>query len=546
MQKGVRILENTAFDGRVVLTGSGGLHTLRRDSRYEMQWTGLFTYRTPGGAFDTSPEYIAEAALAGHLDFGNMLGSYRIALRDLSSGRLLLWSDNCGSMCFFFDTDDVVFSDSLLFLARRRKDVRPCPAAVARIFAGLPEIKGQTPVDGIMMTVPETLYIVERDGSLRTESKKLPALDSEGFAVDAAEATKQLVAALDGRPFTAVCTGGTDSRAVIAAVLSAGGDPTLVISGAPGIPDVRIAKKIADRLGRRLILADPTDRKDDWLAEAFEFSDGCYDTVLSYRHMVKTKLLCPEGFFYELGGCGGEFYKNVFYRKGNGIPSAARLYSDLYNSMRMPDWFGEALAPCAESIADDFMEALEGCCRSTRLFAYNDGGRYVIRSSVGSLERMLSRYCTKLDPLMEPRVVASVCRRDPKTLELHRWNRELIARCAPELADIPTDRGYTCSLDKAALRRDRILALRKDTVQHIKATGKRLSRRLASHSTTVWQGDYKAALDSAEFSEALAVCRGLGFISDAFDPGTAHIFTIGNILRIGLLFSEKYGLCGQK
>ena len=529
----------TAMNDRVFFTAGENIHSVRREGEYNIMWAGVFVYRTPDGWLtqpDATAAAVAEACLSGQLDFNELFGSYRIALNNERTGEITVWGDNCGTTAFFYDRDSGVFSDSFLCLVRRRESVSPCHEAIARIFANAPEVGGHTPVENILSTIPEDIYEVSATGAPTVRSKKLRAPDGDGTGAD--EIIGQLVKALDGSKYTAVCTGGTDSRAVIASLIGTGGEPELIISGGKDTPDARIAVRIAERLGRPLTLVDTTEKYDGWLSDAFEFSDGCYDTVLSYRHMKKTAAACELGAGYEFGGCGGEFYKNDYYHKGSGIPKPAVIARELYNQAMIPSWAGSALEPHMKHITQDIEKYMSGCCRSSRLAAYNDAGRYILRSRMSGVS---SLHCIKIDPLTEPRSIASVSVLEPETLEMHRWQRHIIAKYAPQLCDIETDQGYTCLPDEKVIAAEKKSALRKNAILWVKRTGKRLSKGLANRSRSVWRGDYADALGSAELAEALRGCRKLALIDRTADEKNLPITALGNIMRIGLLYSDKYG-----
>lgn len=530
---------------KVFFTGGENVRSLGSEGKYRMMWAGVFIYYD-GGEYKTDPDAIAEAFYSGSFDHNNIFGSYRIAFLNEQTGDISVWGDNCGSTGFFYDADSGVFSDSFLFLARRREKAEPCKEAVAFIFSHAPQLYGLTPVENILYTDPDSRYVIKAGGKPEKLSKQLLPLDSENYIVDYKEIIENLVAALDGEKYAAVCTGGTDSRVVIAALKASGGDPVLVMTGDPNHIDVKLAEEVAGRLGKPITVIDSNQREEGWISRAFDFSDGCFDTVAIYRHMKKTLVEQENGIKYEFGGFGGEHFKSYYYKKGRGVPSPRAIAHDMYQTSNIPEWLGNDLRPYTEKIYERMVPVLSKCCRAGRVIAYNDVGRVVARTAMIELTSPISRSVIKIDPLCEPRVMAGALNIDPDSVDLHIWHRQQIKKYAPELIDIPTDQGYNFSLDKAMIKADIRHARRVNTVLWVKRTGKKLSRRLAHHSRSAWNVDYEQALNSPEFAEALRVCKAKGFINESVTAEQITPLDVGVIIRVGLIFSEKYGLAKKQ
>lgn len=496
---------------RVFFTGGRGARSVRSEGEYTMLWTGVFVYKT-GDTYECSPEAAARAMLDGELLHNNMLGSYRIAMLDERTGTITAWGDNCGSTAFFYDADSGVFSDSLLFLLRRREKAEPCFEAIADAFAHVPSPDGKTPVEGIYCTLPENYYTIDKNGTYKARSKLLWPIDSGNYGIEANELAAQLIKALNGQKYSVVCDGGENGRAVLDALLGADGDPLLTAAGESDSDDIRAARELSETLERPLKYTDTAEKDSDWLRRAFEFSDGCGDVVYAYRNMKRVQDSYNAGVTAEFGS-GAEYdpLRAEALRKG-GIPSTVQLARRLYGELKAPAWAGEALLKEFEKMPGSIENSLTKCCRTSRMYAYSEAGRMLMRARISGASCAQSRYCVRVDIPAEPRVIASAFAGE---------------------TDAPERFGRLRATISAAGERVREL------------TGKRsrsLSEELDSREDDILCGDREKALASDELTEAMEICIKLGVV--AADTAAADIpqSDIGNILRMGMLFSEKYGL----
>ena len=486
---------------------------------------------------------IAQAAVDGSLNYNNLHGYYRMVVYDKVHSKHLFWGDNSGSQFFFVDWQENLFSDRFLTLVERRSGVlKPCYEAVIQIINDH-VFSNETVVAGITKTDPEMFYEYQ-NGVCAAHSKALqPLSQRKGIQLD--QLMEILTQKINDAESGAVCTGGTDSRAVLAHLNERKKKPRLLITGHPDNPDVGVAREIAEVLKLPLTVITPADRDEAWLDKAFQFSDGLYDTVLSYRHFQIQKWTQENGIRFLYGGVGGEFYKNFFChpfrnRTFRRPVSGEKLFDLLMkNKLQIPAWGGQALAGARKALQQKAREFAANCAETGNvLFGFNRLGFSVLRNKAGMITHAYAGICTRIDPLMNRDVVAAVSKIPPVMLSMHLWQRKEIRKCCPSLGTLPTDQGYSCSMNSVRIFSEQC----KKLCSYCKAIWKKIIRKLGFEigpKVQYWDRDYNEAKNTPEFARGLQICKNLGITREGVDANTIPDKDVGLIIMLGYLFASS-------
>ena len=107
---------------------------------------------------------------------------------------------------------------------------------------------------------------------------------------------RDLVKASEGLKTVGVITGGIDSRTVLAHLIALEKDIDLAISGREQNIDVRIAKNIAEKLSKQILISDElVDNNINWLKKLAIRNDGVYGILSRYRLHKKNLMLETMG-----------------------------------------------------------------------------------------------------------------------------------------------------------------------------------------------------------------------------------------------------------
>lgn len=522
-------------------------YTIREDTEYITWHTGVFVM---SGEYNTlsSSLTIGARAFAGELDYNRISGWYKLVVYAKKRKEWLFFGDASGSQYLFYDTDHHVFSDRLLHLrAMRGADAQPDLEAVSELFHMGRTFVGKTLVLGVKKTSPAHYYRL-RNNQVEEFEKGLTNFSKMPSNVTLGDVVSPILQAIRNEKVCAVCTGGTDSRSVLAVLTHKGVKPGLVLTGHADNPDIPVAKQVAETLELPLTVLDPTEKEEGWMESAFVFLDGEYDVVLGYRHLQKARWAKESGYAYEFGGVGGEFYKNAFchpYKWGllKKRDEAYFMQNILKASTRVKPWYGEALKQAvANDIACLSSIVKEGVREGRSLEKCNRIGYALLGSASGAITNGYASVCCKIDPLMDRNLVAAASQERPVLHSMRIWQRRQIARYCPALSDITTDQGYTCSLKPAKLLREQAKKALFFISRAVARIRRKLGLRYKPKSAQYWNEDYIAARATEAWTDAVAYCKNAGIIkSDATDAEIPMDQT-GFIILVGMMFG--YGFEG--
>ncbi len=519
-------------------------HSYRRieTDRFIVTYRGIITTLDNQSSETDCVNRVAEQFASNKLNFDSLIGFYTIVIEYKETSEVVFWGDNSGSQRFYIDNERKTFSDSLLALRKMRgKDIEPDYASILQLLCTDRIVTGRTVIDGIVPTDPRFYYSVKGD-VITPNSKKLSSLKDLGTSADLNRIITALTRAVHDEKVCAVITGGTDSRVILAHLYASGIRPQLMITGHKNNPDVPIARQIADMLRLPLKVFD-TDYTDDcdWIQEGFVFGDGVYDVVASYRHAMKARWVQENGFAYEFGGTGGEFYKNNYYRPFRKLmlfrkATDQRIYDALLN-YKTRDMLGNRCREAVPALNQSLMQLVHEYREEGTLRFCNSVGSRLLFDKAYPVGNSYAKYCTKIDPLLERHVIASVCRQNPIRLSMAVWQRKQIALQCPELSDIPTDQGYTTTLRRGRLFLERVRKLK----QYAVLTKKYFFRSITGKQKDgYWDAEYILTKKSAYFRDAMKTCKALDIINQSTTIEQVPKATVGFILMIGMLFSERF------
>ena len=484
---------------------------------------------------------IAHCILDDSLDFNYLYGFYKIVIYDKVKDNYFFWGDNAGSQRFFVDYTKVIFADSLLALRNWRKaDLKPCYSAIALLLQENGALTDETLVEGIKITDTEKYYTFNKLGIKEYDKGLLNFTENKGRTLS--EIMDIELEIVKDASFCAVCTGGMDSRTILAHLSYAKKTPALIVTGHKGNPDIEVAKEVADALRLPLTIKDPSKKSQDWIQEAFVFSDGIYDTVLSYRHYQKGLWAYENGFRYEFGGVGGEFYKNTYcqmFRQrllGKKV-TAELLYQALIGyAIHCPSWAGPELMKAYDETKDVVMPIIEERMEKGLLPSCNRIGLRILQGKYCSITNNIAEFCVKIDPLMERDVIAAVNNISPLKLAMGVWQRREIKRFCPKLSNIKTDQGYSCSMNFFKLTKERFQRLFFVLGRIVLRIRRLLRLPYVDRCENYWNNDYIEASKTNEYEESIEICKKLGLINDKLTKDDIPLASVGNILQIGMFF----------
>lgn len=521
------------------------------DDQCTVWHVGIIAYEDENGIiYDTLK--IAHLAISGQLNHNKLYGFYRIVVKDHGSGAMMFWGDNSGSERFYYHRAKVSwFADTLPACIKRFTDpISPCYTAIYQYLSIGMTIDDTTIYAGIHMTSRYNVYI-EKDDQICAKSKRLNSYQD----CDPNFTLEKLMSILLGgikdiASISASITGGTDSRCILAHLLEQGVQPRLCITGREGDKDVIIAHVIADKLGLPLCVYDPTKKDPNWLETGYSFCNGIYDVVLSYRHFMKARTNMSEGIEYEFGGTGGEFYKNYYSRpfrhaQMRKLTAKDILHNIVGSGLLAKSWYGEKLIAIQNKVCEQANNSVKQTMENGFLRNHNLFGETLLTATSANVTGIVSPLYTEINPLMDRNVIASVCWKNPLSLSMARWLRKEISTHYPAISDIPTDKGYSCTIRNIPLLCESIRSLW-TYVQKAVARVQRIVKKKRKSCINIWAQDYIDAKALPEYERSVNACKELGIISHKVMPDDIPLDKVGFILMIGMSFRNMRSNAGKE
>ncbi|MBO4649751.1 MAG: hypothetical protein J5653_00995 [Clostridiales bacterium] len=518
---------------------SKGKFNLVEDSTERSVWlSGLVSYEDE----KTDVSEFVDRFLAGTLNFNRVIGWFRIVIFTKKDSIWYFFGDNSNSQHFFYDEKTGVFCDSLLGLKEKMSsELEPNYEAITNMMAAGYSIGKETIVSGILRTDKTCYYSF--DGTKITEkSKGLQDFIDLKHELDVVSVLRPIEGQTKDKKIAAVCTGGTDSRAIMSGLRYLKAEPKYVITGHDDNPDLKVVYKIADKLGEPLKLIHLEDKEDGWLEKGFNFTDGEYDPVLSYRHYLKAQWEIENSIEFEFGGLAGEYYKNVF----------CQPFLWLFKKKDADFYFNTILDPHVSSLKWMGAKAKEaGNNNKSKLKAVADqtnkektllekGNRVgfdVLSWKSGAITNGYSSVVTKVDPLMDRQLCAYASHDNCISHSMHKWQRKQVEKYCKDIAALPTDQGYTCSMNPFRYLRDCFKKLGFYLDRVFNRFRRKLGLGFKSVEQRFWDKDYETARKTELWQKSLAYCKEKEIIDPNVAEETIPLSKTGWIILVGLLFA---------
>lgn len=243
-------------------------------------------------------------------------------------------------------------------------------------------------------------------------------------------------------------TGGLDSRLVLGLLLRAGAGFDVTVTGSDKNPDVAIARRLARRLGLRILVEPPSLGQDarrsfEEVLAAAALCDGECDAI-EYAGIAAGHLRHAGEHDASINGSGGEVYRNYWWdaRHLDGEHDSVALATPRFANLCLPVPF----LPGAEAQAH-FRAVLERSLEGRRgdpAPAQLDHAYLHLRmqSWQGAIASATNRIWPNHSPLMRRRPLEAMYRLDPRRRLDDALFHDLLARLGHGLAQVPLEGGF--------------------------------------------------------------------------------------------------------
>jgi hypothetical protein len=372
-------------------------------------------------------------------------------------------------------------------------------------------------------------YVVEKVKELSIWNDVYVYRDMHNFMKDTVASTKDYKT-------VDIITGGVDSRTVLSHLESLGVEYDLAISGSESMNDVKIAKQIANRLGKEIHISDEIVINADtqWLKDLFISTDGVTGIFSHNRLHNKNVMLKKLGFQLEFGGVGGEFYKNSFLNQDfpfyNGKISRKNFYKLKINTKNFDKkYLTQDILNYANKMENKIINELFYNEYGDKSKVYFRVGHKILRYRMVTLSNCNSISIPSLSPFMENDMLKLTYNKNPWDLEVNKWQRNEVSKYCKEIANINTDRGLTLSNNKVQIY--------KELFQSYGFLFKvALKRMLHKKDIPVRLDAFIKGRELKEFQMAMNVCKELYILSEDCNINDISDVLADRLMTIGLVY----------
>jgi len=356
---------------------------------------------------------------------------------------------------------------------------------------------------------------------------------------------QDFVLALRNERVSVDITGGVDSRLLATALCYFGLPFEMAASGRPGIPDLKIAAKVARALGRPFYPTYHSAERCDW-DELFCLSDGMFDVSKNSRQIQLQKERKKRGISLSVSGAGGELYKDFwwlqdfpFYSRPE--PRIERLYSMRIASHGLQHYLlGDRYRLISEwypkHILDRLWEyAVPGNTKTyDRIYYY-----FKLRGYAGRFITSSLRVLRVGMPYLDTDAVRIGYNLPRSQRFFNRFHRRKITQYSPKVSKLPTTEGGMSTSSGA-------FSVSKDFARYVVDRCQRLTKKVGQRvlGKTLFQGNSDDPAMADELMGAMVrrkttqILADHGVLQFALNPRELPTRYLGSTFALGRFFEE--------
>ncbi len=378
-------------------------------------------------------------------------GSFLLCILDKQAREIFCTVDPFGLMRLF--VADSVISDDLFALIRQlgsHEAHLDLPALASFLRFGFYSL-GRTIDRRVRVLAGDEITLFSSSGDLKIFRKHLPDFRVAPDPFDFDAYVRDVRKAICGQRVSLDLTGGYDSR-LLAACLKNSAIVECATTGQPGNLDVEIARKVAAALKLpHFTAAHDVAGLEERASTLLRLTHGQMG-LLTYDHIYQlTRERQRRGIDLCVAGIGGELWKDILWLQDfpflAGPPNFERLYRTRFEPRapavlpfdarfaRSFEGAGrESVAAMHEQFARLARTAANDCVYAFQRIPYTAGP-----SVTAGIRAGLPAFC----PLFDLDGVIASIHKPPRERLFSRWHRGVIARTAPEVANLRTDDGLS-------------------------------------------------------------------------------------------------------
>lgn len=481
----------------------------------------------------------------GKFDLSLFYGAFHIIVVDKNRDEVWFFTDNSGHCCFYYDNLNRI-SDSFLELVKIQENITPNYESIMEFIAFACIYSENTICNEVRRTNARELYSLI-NGKFNVQDKKVHDYSESLVYSNLNDFMNDFGKSIGNKKLGAVITGGSDSRVTLSHCVNLDIPCELLISGNELNKDVMVAKNIASMLNKKIHISDEKieSLNNNLLYNLFLCTDGVDGYTSRFRLFKKSIMVKKIGIDLEVGGVGGELFKNSFLNHEFPFYNFKNInMSKFYNFKMNPSKYdSKFLSPTMLDQQNKLKTRV-----LTNLF--KDVGKYkgkhetffnvgseILRYRMVAISNYSNRLTPSLSPFTEVDILKLTYRMSPWKLEMNQFHRNEIAKYCPKIAMVKTDRGNTLINSKVQI----LLEVFKSYYFLVKVALKRVCFKPNKYKKRNEElKDIELKIRESElFPHTMEICKTLGVLNENSSIYDIPMELADRLITIGLVFSSK-------
>ena len=485
---------------------------------YDVYYNGLIFEKGGVKAGKESIDIIIGECEKGKIQFQNIYGIYYIIIKNKKENEWILSADNSNMTTLFFD--DYYISDDFLEMVNRMKNPQMNNKIVCEYLSLLRGFYYETFVKNIRM-FQNLFYYKIKDGKIEELSKNVGYLGEKSSIEDITSFFADVAMSLNDLKIVSALTGGYDSRMVVASLNDKIQFDLFISGNNEDSDEIKISKLVAKKLNKKWKLIKPDMKnvnKTEVLEKNFLASGGrsCYNTSGVYRINYFMDVLANEKYEVLLTGDAGDMYNDSWDKQDYPFYYKKHTNLKMFYSFRMEAnnnnvFLGDKLKTYYNKQKCDIIENMKKYKYSQAVKSYESFG-YIVDWRKNVFASNINRNLIIYAPLQELELIKYAFDQPIKKRYFNLLQREVIAKNAPQIAEIITTNGTTATLNKANIIKD----IWYENVGQIKRIFRGIKRKIYEKEKTMAKVMIEDDSDLKELEisrEALKYCQNVGYIN---------------------------------
>lgn len=477
----------------------------------------------------------------------SLKGTFLLALCDLATNIWYVFTDNNGLYRTYYGFGKV--SNSLLGFHGdcSPKDLDP-KAIVEFFFLGGKgnRVSDRTLLSPVKKVRSDDILVLESNYRISLISKNLPGIDAD-LPVNFEKQMESFFASIAERNVSYDLTGGADTRLLVSLAERHSGDFHLAVSGRPDHPDVMMARRIAETLGKELLVTnhDLGESLEDELTEIFQLSTGALDILTYHRLHQLQRERVRRGIDLIITGEGGGCYEEYLWRQDFPFYHSRNVrYERILNWRLWPSrpnvpFLTEKLLQLKETVRAEVLDELKKYRLPTNTQSYDAIYYYFWDTQVGGQYLSThSRFLDAYSPLLELQNVMYSYRLPRRRRFFHAFHRKAISKNCHKIAGFKSTQGVSMRDGKAATAKD---LFGWSIHSGFRLVGKVLERVTGHSLPKKWPDNPNLIVmvrKTELFLNAVEELKKLGIVQEPVDADDIPGEHVGKVLTLGMLARE--------